>query len=101
MRNERRTIAQWQAIFDKQQSSGLSIKAFCQRHDIHLQTFYARKSDLRPKAKKPCRALVKIEKPINKGPSASITCQFKGVEMFCNDAVNPQWFADMVKALAQ
>ena len=100
MQNKRRTQAQWLAVFDKQQSSGLSIKAFCQHHDIHLQTFYARKSDLRPRAK-PGRALVKIEKPISKVPSASITCQFKGVEMSCNDAVNPQWFADMVKALAQ
>jgi hypothetical protein len=101
MKNKRRTKAQWLRIFDEQRKSGLTIKAFCERHDIHLQTFRARKSDWHPRDKKPSRALVKIEKPKVKALNSAITCQFKGVELACNDSVNPQWFADMVKALAQ
>ena len=101
MQNKRRTKAQWLAIFDKQRKSGLTIKAFCERHGIHLQTFRARKSDWQPSNKKPSHALVKIEKPKVMQTNATITCQFQGVELACNDSVNPQWFADMVKALAQ
>ena len=100
MKNKRRTKAQWLQIFEEQRDSGLTIKAFCERNDIHLQTFRARKSDWQPQRNKPSRALVKIEKPKSK-PSATITCQFKELEFACNDSVNPQWFADMVKALAQ
>ncbi|WP_390881758.1 IS66 family insertion sequence element accessory protein TnpA [Alteromonas oceanisediminis] len=40
MKKKRRTKAEWLRIFDKQQKSGLTIKDFCERHGIHLQTFY-------------------------------------------------------------
>ena len=100
MQNKRRTKAQWLQIFDEQQNSGLNIKAFCECHGINLQTFRARKSDWKHRDKKPGRALVKVEAPKAK-PVASISCQFNGVELACNDSVNPKWFADMVKALAQ
>jgi hypothetical protein len=43
---------------------------------------------------------VKVEKPKRK-EVAAITCQFKDVELACNDSINPQWFAEMVKALTQ
>lgn len=100
MQNKRRTQSQWLRIFDEQQKSGLTIKAFCERQSINLQTFRARKSDWKHRDKQPGRALVKIETPKPK-PIAAISCQFKGVELACNDSVNPQWFADMVKALVQ
>ena len=101
MKNKRRTKAEWLRIFDEQHNSGLTIKAFCERHGIYLQTFRARKSDWKPRVSKPGRALVKVEKPNAMNTSSAITCQFQGVELACNDSVNPQWFADMVKALAQ
>ena len=101
MKNKRRTKADWLHIFDKQQKSGLTIKDFCERYGIHLQTFRARKSDWKPHAAVSSRALVKVETLKTKKVSSGITCQFNGVEVACNDSVNPQWFADMVKALAQ
>ncbi|MFC4701489.1 hypothetical protein ACFO4O_15090 [Glaciecola siphonariae] len=100
MQNKRRTKAQWLQIFGEQQNSGLTIKAFCERQGINLQTFRARKSDWKHGDKKPGRALVKIETPKLK-PVATISCQFNGVELACNDSVNPQWFANMVKALVK
>jgi hypothetical protein len=81
MKNKRRTKAQWVRIFDDKRKSGLTIKAFCERHDIHLQTFRARKSDWHPRDKKPSRALLKIEKPNVNASNFFITCQFKGVEL--------------------
>jgi hypothetical protein len=100
MKNKRRTKAEWLRIFDEQRKSGLTIKVFCERHGIHLQTFRARRSDWKPRAAKQSHALVKVEKPTVMKASSPITCQFKGVELACNDSVNPQWFAEMVKALA-
>jgi hypothetical protein len=101
MPNKRRSKQEWVSIFTEQQQSGLSIKAFCERQGIHLQTFRARKSDWKPRKVKPSRSLVKIEKPVSTQTTAVIKCQFKDVELACNDSVNPQWFADMVKALTQ
>jgi hypothetical protein len=101
MKNQCRSKTEWLHIFNEQRKSGLTIKAFCARHSIHLQTFRARKSDWQPRTAKPSRALVKVEIPKVMKASATITCQFNGVEWACNDAVNPQWFADMVRALAQ
>ena len=100
MQNKQRTKAQWLEIFDEQKNSGLTIKAFCERQGINLQTFRARKSDWKHRDKKPGRALVKIETSKPK-PVATISFQFNGVELACTDSVNPLWFANMVKALVQ
>ena len=94
-----RTEEEWRRIFAEQAASGLSIRAYCERHGILRQTFHSRKSDFN-RLKQSSRALVKVDKPKLKS-SASITCQFNGVEFACNDSVNPKWFADMVKALVQ
>jgi transposase-like protein len=99
MPRKHRTQAEWQRIFAEQSQSGLSVKAYCERHGILRQTFHSRKSDFNC-AKLPSRALVKVEKPKRK-EVAAITCQFKDVELACNDSINPQWFAEMVKALTQ
>ena len=94
-----RTQEEWQRIFAEQQASGLSISAYCERHSILRQTFHLRKSDFN-RLKQPSRALIKVDKPKLKSPAA-ITCQYQGVALACNDSVNPQWFADVIKALTQ
>jgi hypothetical protein len=58
MQNKRRTKAQWLRIFDEQCKSGLTIKAFGERHGIHLQTFHARKSDWKPRDNVPCGVII-------------------------------------------
>lgn len=47
MQNKRRSKQEWLRIFAEQQQSGLSIKAFCERQGIHLQTFRARSLKLK------------------------------------------------------
>jgi hypothetical protein len=99
MPRKHRTQTELHRIFAEQSQSGLSVKAYCEHHFILRQTFHSRKSDFN-RAKLPSRVLVKAEKPKRKGVVA-ITRQFKGIELACNDSVNPQWLAEMVKALAQ
>ena len=37
----RRDASQWRALIDGQQASGLSVAAFCRRHDVVTASFYA------------------------------------------------------------
>ncbi|WP_395343883.1 IS66 family insertion sequence element accessory protein TnpA [Ningiella sp. W23] len=84
-------------MFAGQSDSGLSVRAYCECHGINRQTFDSRKSDFYRTLRSPSRALAKLKTP----KSAAVSCHFNGVELAYSDAVNPQWFADMVKALAQ
>jgi hypothetical protein len=44
---KRRSKADWISITQKQQQSGLTPPLFCEREIQKLQSFYARRSDLR------------------------------------------------------
>ena len=45
-----RTAREWEAVFAQQASSGLSLKAYCQRHGITLSAFYNAKSRFKSKS---------------------------------------------------
>jgi transposase-like protein len=45
-----RTAREWEAVFAAQARSGLSLKAYCQRHGITLSAFYNARSRLQSKA---------------------------------------------------
>ena len=47
MRYQRRDVNTWLDLFERQEESGLSAVAFCRQHQINIQTFYARRSDIR------------------------------------------------------
>ena len=47
----RRTAHEWEAVFAEQASSGLSLKAYCQRHGITLSAFYNARSRVKSRAK--------------------------------------------------
>ena len=47
MRHPQRSQQEWRQLFKQQQQSGLSAVEFCQQQHINIQTFYARRSDIR------------------------------------------------------
>ena len=47
MRNPQRSQQEWRQLFKQQQHSGLSAVEFCRQQHINIQTFYARRSDIR------------------------------------------------------
>ncbi len=47
MTNKRRTQAQWVKLIQKWSQTGQSAKQFCQENGLVLQTFHARRSDLK------------------------------------------------------
>ena len=40
-RRRRRNAAQWRALIDQQQTSGMSVRGFCQRAGLNETSFYA------------------------------------------------------------
>jgi hypothetical protein len=99
MRRQRRTIDEWKNTLAAQQASGLNAPEYCVKHNIHLQTFYARKCDLN---KKTASKLVKVLKPKLQSLSTtpSLTIVYQGITLNMDQAIEAKWLADVMKALA-
>lgn len=102
MRRERRTREQWKAIFVAQLSSGVTAREYCVKHNIHLKTFFARKSDIDKRAVQPTGNLVKVvrAKPERISAPTPLTVVYHGVTLNVGQAVEAKWLADVMKALA-
>tara|TARA_R110000868_G_scaffold327810_2_gene588705 strand:- start:208 stop:519 length:312 start_codon:yes stop_codon:yes gene_type:complete len=99
----RRTKDQWKAIFDAQVSSGLKPPSYCEQNNIHLKTFYARRSDIATPRAPTKGKLVKVQKEKQKPTlfTADICLRYQGVEVNCHQSTNPSWVAALIKELAQ
>lgn len=102
MRRERRTREEWKDIFVAQQSSGVSAREYCAKHNIHLNTFCARKSDIDKRSAKRIGKLVKVVNPQSApGPAPPpLTVVYHDVTLSVDHAVEAKWLADVIKALA-
>jgi hypothetical protein len=102
MRRERRTTEEWKAIIIAQQSSGVSAREYCAKHDIHLKTFSARKSDIDKRTAQPTGKWVKVVKPKSAPLSAPppLTVVYRDVTLNVEHAVDAKWLVDVMKALA-
>ena len=93
MRRERRTREEWKAIFVAQQSSGVTAREYCAKHNIHLNTFSARKSDIDKRTAQPTGNLVKVVKsktaPISTPPP--LTVVHHGVTLNVGQVVEAKW----------
>ncbi|MDP5131565.1 MAG: transposase [Paraglaciecola sp.] len=101
MRRERRTTEEWKAIIVDQQSSGVSAREYCAKHNIHLQTFYARRSEINKKAVQTTSKLVKVLKSKLQLVSTMppLTIIHNGVTLSLAQPVEAIWLADVMKAL--
>jgi hypothetical protein len=91
------------ATLEAQKASGLTAPEYCAKHKIHLQTFYARKSDiLKPWPKPNPKAWVKVTK--DKLPSTAkspqLTLQYQGVVINVLYSREPSWLTEIGKGLA-
>jgi hypothetical protein len=62
MRLQRQTKYEWKNTVAAQQVSGLKASEYCAKHNIHIQTFYARRSEINKKAVQTTSKLVKVLK---------------------------------------
>lgn len=95
MRRQRRTKDEWKNIFAAQQASDLDAPEYCAKRNIHLQTFYARKSDINKKTAQPNSKWVKVVKPQLAPVSAphSLTLVYHGVILNAAPSVEAKWLA--------
>ena len=101
MRRDLRTPEEWKAIFIAQQSSGVSAREYCTKHNIHLKTFSARKSDIDKRTAQQTGKLVKVVKPKSAPVSATpLTVVYRDVTLNVAHAVEAKWLVDVMKALA-
>jgi hypothetical protein len=99
----RRTQEQWKVIFDAQVSSGLKPTAYCEQNNIHLKTFYARRSDIATPRVSTKSKLIKVQKEKQKPKllATDISLRYQDVEVRCHQSTNPSWVAALIKELAQ
>ncbi len=92
MRTERRTKQEWKAILVAQQASGLTAPEYCAKHNIHIKTFSARKSDIDKRMTSTTSKLVKVvrSKPLVLS-TAPLTIVHQGVTLNVAQVVDAKW----------
>ena len=102
MRRQRQTKNEWENTVAAQQASGLKISEYCAKYNIHLQTFYARRSEINKKMVQTNCKLVKVFKSKSQLVSTTppLTIIYNGVTLSVAQPVEPTWLADVMKALA-
>lgn len=107
-RRPRKSIEQWKAIINDQQASGLSRLEYCLKHDIHIDTFSARLSEINRRLNHQSNVstdsiakpqLVKVSTPGRKGQREYIAIAFADVEVRLPLSVQADWFAQVLKGL--
>lgn len=94
------------SLFEQQQQSGMTIRAFCQKQDLNYQTFMARKSDLKRNwASHNTKAgashstqLVKLDLP-KKQPQNAVTIKHGNSELHIHNGHDIACLASLIKAL--
>ena len=107
-RRPRKSIEQWKAIIADQQASGLSRLEYCLKHDIHIDTFSTRLSEINRRLNGRCNVsadsitrpqLVKVSTPRRKPEREYIAITFADVEVRLPLSVQADWFAHVFKGL--
>jgi len=85
-RRASRDVAQWQALIERHRGSGLTVRAFCARHDVNEASFYAWRQRLQSTAATQRPApFVRLE-PIDSHRAAGVDLQVRftcGVTLCC------------------
>lgn len=97
----RRTNEQWQALFERQEQSGLSQTAFCKEHSLNPKYFSLRRKQLQAAdSQHECKAFVRVEPSKHEVSSYQIKLQGNYGELFLPGAVTSKWLAELLKQLA-
>ncbi len=107
-RRPKKSIEQWKAVIAEQQASGLSRLDYCLKHDIHIDTFSARLSEINrglngrgsvsnARIDKP--QLVKVTSPPRNTQREYIAIAFADVEVRLPLTVQADWFSQVLKGL--
>lgn len=105
MRHPQRSQQEWRQLLTQQQQSGLSAVEFCRQHHINIQTFYARRSDIRLQHSQ--SKFVKVKREVTTVESKEcavaeqITLEYGAGQLSLPITVQPHWLAALMKALSE
>jgi hypothetical protein len=105
MRHPQRSRQEWRQLFTQQQQSGLSAVEFCRQHHINIQTFYARRSDIRLQQTQ--NKFVQVKREVTTVESQEftateqITLDYGVGQLSLPITVPPYWLAALMKALRE
>lgn len=103
MRHPRRDVKAWRNLFDQQEQSGLSAVEFCRQQQINIQTFYARRSDIRLQRTNSKFVHVKHEvtriESRAENANREFTLKHGGSQLSLAGSICPRWMASLMKAL--
>lgn len=104
---KRRTNKEWQTLFEKYQSSHLSQRVFCERNELSLSTFYAKRQQLQTTESANISGFVKaevIEKTTRyqmaQAPVANMTLSINNVELSVPQGTPVRYLAELIGALS-
>jgi putative transposase len=96
---KRRSKADWITLIQAQQQSGLTPPLFCEREKLKLQTFYARRCDLRDKCDSTSPFIKVNTVPTATKPSSTLVLTWGLVSLSVPLDCDPEWLAQLLKAL--
>lgn len=104
---KRRTDQEWQTLFEQYESSQLSQRVFCERHDLSLSTFYAKRQQLHCSGPSQTGGFIKaevVEKTtryqMTQTPIANMTLFINDVELSIPQGTPASYLAELIGALS-
>ncbi|MBF4232083.1 IS66 family insertion sequence element accessory protein TnpA [Vibrio anguillarum] len=104
---KRRTNQEWQTLFEQYQSSHLSQRVFCERNELSLSTFYAKRQQLQTTESANISGFVKaevVEKTtryqVAQAPVANMTLSINDVELSIPQGTPVAYLAELIGVLS-
>jgi len=95
----RRTPAEWKALIQEQQASGLNQAQFCQKRNICPRYFSLRKKRLTTNDKAPT-GFVKVERVTAPRQIPALTLRCGPIELVFHQPVAPDFLQALIKSLS-
>jgi len=101
MRQQRQSTEEWENTVAAQQASGLKAYEYCAKHNIHIQIFYARRSEINKKTTQTSSKLVKVIQftPSLISTTPPLAIIYHGGTLSVTQPVEAKWLTDVMKAL--
>lgn len=102
----RRSQAEWQAIFQQQHDSGLSVVTYCQQQDLCSKTFYKYRRDAKAGKNSDLsnKGFIKIKRPSSPDtlPLTEPACilHYQNCKLQIQSNMDASWVAQVMKALS-
>lgn len=105
--NKRRTDQEWLSLIEQCQASSFTQHAFCQKHDISVSTFYAKRQQLSVNPSPTQSGFVKAEiiekttcRKVTQTSVANMTLIVNNVELSIPQGTPPHYLAELIGALS-